>query len=212
MTKEATKTTLDQSSIIVVEGAGANEMNGEYTRASDDSWGRPIWTHKTDSQYQLWWENNSWMLGRRSKYYIVHSDAKLPPLKGWQRGHSSWSLGAIPTIYAKDAPREVNIPFIIMVENAGDKSVNGEYKRAGSYSGKPQWNKTEDPAFYVWYRPEDGGHWRIGKTNDYYYICPGATNLPPESGWEVGKEAFGGRYTWCPNNAGGPVPTTRRLS
>ncbi|GAB5363702.1 hypothetical protein AAMO2058_000906600 [Amorphochlora amoebiformis] len=213
---------LSINSVIVVEKAGAGAINGEYVRDSNDYHGRPMW-HKVDNKDMYIWyrrENGGhWRLGGTNDYYyIAEQDSTLPPLKGWKLASEAFngayrmnpnSMSPVPELWAKkDTRRDKTTPHTIRLTGAGTKEVNGDYKLCGQYHNKVQFNQCKDPSFYIWFRMEHGGHWRIGKTNDYYYMTSSNGDLPPTepSSWELGSEAFGGSYARCNNNAVGPNP------
>jgi hypothetical protein len=52
----------------------------------------------------------------------------------------------------------------ITVTGAGCAAVNGIYEPNGQFKGKGSWKGPN--GFELWYN----GQWRIGKTNDYYYV------------------------------------------
>lgn len=71
----------------------------------------------------------------------------------------------------------------IVVSGSGSSCVNGVYRPTGMYHGRTMWNKTGENTgepFCLWFK-QWGGHyeWRLGKTNDYYYIAVGNHSMPP---------------------------------
>ena len=65
------------------------------------------------------------------------------------------------------------------VSLAGTDIVNGTYAYDKEYKGKGLYTN-EQTGFSIWYNQ---GEWRIGKTNDYYYVNKSDDENPPITGW-----------------------------
>ena len=98
-------------------------------------------------------------------------DEDTPSLKGSQEGGGEEVTGA-------------SVPQgSIQVYGAGSAELNGVYTRNGSWDGRPMWSHN---GFDLWYKIwSTHREWRLGKTNDYYYIFDGESEHPPKSGWEL---------------------------
>ena len=82
------------------------------------------------------------------------------------------------------------------VSLAGAGCVNGTYIHNGTYNNCGVW-KNEENTIQLWF---NGGEWRFGRTNDYYYTNPDYNDgTPPIMGWEIPD-------TYKNENADRPVP------
>ena len=66
----------------------------------------------------------------------------------------------------------------VRVSNAGCSLVNGTYASDGQFNGKDMFTSPES-GLQLWFN----GQWRIGRTNDYYYVCN--DEEPVGGAWEV---------------------------
>mmetsp|Transcript_42820 Transcript_42820/g.69619 ORF Transcript_42820/g.69619 Transcript_42820/m.69619 type:complete len:321 (+) Transcript_42820:85-1047(+) len=218
--EEQLKTWCSIKSIIVIERAGAKVVNGEYHRSSEDYSGRPMWKKVDDEKLCIWYRTENgghWRLGRTNDYYYLAqapSNSLLPPMLGWVNAKDVYNgqyrrlanrdaIDPVPQMWAREGKKTGSL----IVSGAGAAEINGEYIQTGKYHERNQYNQVKDPSFYLWYRREEGGHWRLGKSSNYWYINRSGTKDPPSSGWELAKSVFGGRYRAHNNNATNPAPT-----
>ena len=68
----------------------------------------------------------------------------------------------------------------LQVTGAGCGIVNGIYVSAGQWRGKPMYRK-QDNGMELWWN----GNWRLGKTNDYYYMCDEEEAFGEGSLWRI---------------------------
>jgi len=67
----------------------------------------------------------------------------------------------------------------IVVSSAGCEFVNGEYRLDGQFNGNHMFT-CDETGLQLW---SNHGEWRIGRTNDYYYLCDDAE--PAGGAWRV---------------------------
>jgi hypothetical protein len=113
-------------------------------------------------------------------------------LAKWDGGNVDNQFGVLDIDIERVPPQEgseaeatdASVPKgFIEVYGAGTAELNGVYTLNGSWDGRPMWSRN---GFDLWYKIW-GTHreWRLGKTNDYYYIFDGESEHPPKSGWEL---------------------------
>jgi len=76
----------------------------------------------------------------------------------------------------------------IEVRGSAHTEINGVYIRNGLYDGKPMWSHEGGGGggIDLWFR--SWGEWRIGRSNDYYYIVMSHDALAPNEGWVLATE------------------------
>ena len=84
------------------------------------------------------------------------------------------------------------------VRMAGQDCVSGDYKPNGTYKNRPMYQQAGGN-FKMWYNE---GEWRIGGTNDYYYVNKDDGETPPMAGWIIPKDDKD-----CNSSACEPCPT-----
>jgi hypothetical protein len=188
-------------SIISITGAGSSYFNCAMER--NGIWDeKPMWSNKSRG-YDLWHRfvdnHHEWRIGSSGNIaYAAEGDLKLPPGGGWERNQEYnnrlWQVNDYGSNVYLPAP---SIQFFsritasrngkILVYGAGAAIVNGVYERNGFWDGRPMWSN-KSTGFDLWFRIwGDAKHaeWRIGRSNDYYYIIGVNDNLehPPTDGW-----------------------------
>lgn len=60
----------------------------------------------------------------------------------------------------------------LIIHGAGCSKVNGVYKKVGSFGSQPMWQQVGGSDFQLWFNSSHGRglEWRIGFTDDYYYV------------------------------------------
>ena len=86
----------------------------------------------------------------------------------------------------------------VIVSGAGCPRVNGVYTVDGEFNGQPLYS--HDSGLQLWM---NHGQWRIGSTNNYYYVCNGPQAV--DSDWEIATSQANG-------DACMPAPSVRSLA
>jgi len=152
---------------VKISGAGCDCINGVYQIDGEYS-GRPVFTCSA-SGFQLW-HNGQWRIGKTNDYYYVCNEDDIVG--------GMYELASFQANPATAEPAPEVWPTKVAVTGAGCDSVNGVYELDGEWSSKPMYT-CKASGFIIWYNHE----WRIGKTNDYYYMCKERSALG--GSWEV---------------------------
>jgi hypothetical protein len=191
------------SSHVFVESAGVKDVCGLY--APDGIWeDKSMWKNANGSF--IWFEHGFWMIGSTGKVpYVVSSHSNLPPRVGWILAHDLELPEALnsakqpcPVLNfvivqsnkfsseAEEQDAQVSIPSVLVLANCGSSEVNGTFFRISDWEGKPMWENS-DVKLQIWY-DNSSSQWRIGRTEQYYYVVDSIDPFPPSSGWVHAKE------------------------
>mmetsp|Transcript_113950 Transcript_113950/g.201963 ORF Transcript_113950/g.201963 Transcript_113950/m.201963 type:complete len:325 (-) Transcript_113950:154-1128(-) len=152
---------------LKVRGAGCDIINGVYQ--VDGEYGlRPMYTCAA-SGIQIWY-NGQWRIGKSNDYYYVCNSEEVVA--------GSWEVATFQANEDTTEPVPSVWPTRVAVKDAGCGSVNGIYDLDGEYGERPMYTCASS-GLQIWYN----GQWRLGRTNDYFYVCNGDEALG--GAWEV---------------------------